>query len=187
MDGFSGGCSEFFSVGKTFKSRWAALLQGLLQPRRAGGQGSLLAGIAQEVTAVPAGSASRRRRGMMPGGGKRCAGAAGGSVPGHGDPLWGHPLPRMLRREAAALGWESPGSPLPPRQQSPAVGIALVSKPRLKAAALTPRWCPTAPCWAANSLFSPSPSCRSTMGQPEELAKCQAQTPWAQHPWVQQV
>lgn len=90
------------------------------------------------------------------GGRRLCARAQGPSV--------GHLLPRMLRWEAATPGWESPESPLPPRQQNPAAGTALVSKPRLKAAALAPRWCPTVSCWAASSLFSPSLSRCSTTG-----------------------
>lgn len=66
----------------------------------------------------PRGRRAGAQQGWMPGYGKPHSGVAGGSVPGHRDPPWGAhrallpPLPRMLRWEAAALGWESPGSPL---------------------------------------------------------------------------
>lgn len=53
-DGFSGGCCEFLNMGKTENPN--RLL--LSKPRWADIQGSLLAWIAREVTAIPVGSVS---------------------------------------------------------------------------------------------------------------------------------
>lgn len=119
MDGLSGGCREFLSTRKTL-SPIALLFPKVSSSRQAGVQGSLLAGIEQQVMAISMGWS---RRGMMLGARKLCSGHRG-------------PAARL----PGVLPWESPGSQLRTIRQCPTAGTALVSKSGLKAAAPVPSW-----------------------------------------------